>query len=88
VWGTDIPWVHWVAKTLLGATCQLPLSDVSSWAGQGEPAEADRPRSAMGPRPDYSWLGCDHIEDVHFSRTRHPQTLEIARSEGAGFSSG
>jgi hypothetical protein len=41
----------------------------------------------MGPRPDYLRLGRDHVEAVRFSRARHPQMPEIARSGGAGFSS-
>jgi hypothetical protein len=31
-----------------------------------------RPGKAMGSRPDYLWLGRDHVEAVRFSRARHP----------------
>jgi hypothetical protein len=47
--------------------------------------EMGRPRNAIGPRSDYSWLGRDPFEVVRFSRARHPQTPEIARSRGADF---
>jgi hypothetical protein len=50
--------------------------------------EMGRPRKATGPRPDYLWLGRDPVEAVRFSCARHPQTPEISRSGGAGFSSG
>jgi hypothetical protein len=50
--------------------------------------EMGRLRNVIGPCPNYSWLRRDLVEDVHFSRARHPQTPEIAQSGGAGFSSG
>jgi hypothetical protein len=51
-------------------------------------ADMGRPRNVMGPRSDYSWLGCDPVEAVRFSRARQPQTPQKARSGGAGFSLG
>jgi hypothetical protein len=42
--------------------------------------EMGRPRNAMCPHPDYSWLGRDPVEAFRFSYTRHTQTLEIARN--------